>query len=183
MSYAYRIKLERLSSIVEQKGSWKTSLMDLLSASEMLALLKEELIQQGWQEIEGKLITDINGIQCELSADGSEVQAHLHSEVSVGHTVIGDSDDSHQLKQARLQQGLIEQNDKLQKEEQKSNRQLTEQLLGIETEVKGVIDKATHQAHAKALEIKASRLGEIKSIQSSHGVDGELEISIHVKLR
>ena len=39
-----------------------------------------------------------------------------------------------------------------------------------------------HQVHAQALEIKAARLGQIKSSQSQVSEDGILEVTIHVSL-
>lgn len=182
MSYAYRIKLESLTSTVEQKGQWQVNLMDILPLSEMQALLRSALLNLGWSEEDGTIVTEIDGIRCALSEEKMTVEAKISEEVFAEHTVVGDSDDSQTLRAARLEQGHEEHIKKLEKQESHVNRLLTQQLLMIEPKLKEVLDRATHEVHAQALKLKASRLGEVQSIKESTGEDGELEITIHVKV-
>ena len=182
MSYAYTIKLDRISGEVEQAGTWQANLMQILPSEEMRDLFREALISIGWQQEGDQIYTELDGIRCELGPNGSEIRAVLHQEIHVDQKVIGDSDDSPLLKEARIAEGKRKQTDKLERYKEEEMRKLTQRLLSIEDKVKNEIDLASHQVHAQALEIKAARLGQIKSSQSQVSEDGILEVTIHVSL-
>jgi hypothetical protein len=182
MSYAYKVKLERLTGVIEQAGVWQPSLMHILSSDEMAGLFRQALIDIGWIESAGHLSLEVDGIRCELATKGTEIRAVISEEVYAEQTVIGDTDDSPTLKKARLSEGKKRQADKLEKVKEAEIRKVTEKLMSIEAKVKAQMDLASHQTHAKALEIKAGRLGEIKSTQTQVAEDGTLEVTIHVNL-
>ena len=200
MSYAYKIKLERLSGEVCEKGTWKPSLMEILSPAEMKELFRDALIEQGWKCSEpveaveagttkgtarktASLSMEIEGIQCDFDEENCEIRAILVEEISVEQSVTADSDDNTVLKEARIQEGKRQQKQKLDTAKIDKARQLTAQLLSIESQVKAQIDLASHHAHAEALNIKAARLGDIQSTQSSVNAEGTLEVTIHVQMK
>ena len=182
MSYAYTIKLDQISGEVEQAGAWQSNLMNILPTEEMGEIFREKLIASGWDQDGDLVYTEIDGIRCELSSNGTEIRATLHQEVYVEQDVVGDSDDSPSLKEARINEGKRLQVEKLEKYKEEEIRKLTQRLLSIENKVKQQIDLASHQAHAQALEIKAARLGQIKSSRTQVSEDGTLEVTIHVNL-
>ena len=182
MSYAYRIKLDTLTSQVNQQGEWRASLMELLSPSEMEELFTESLLTQGWSEDEQGIFLELDVIRCDLTQEGAKIIATLNDEITIDHTVIGDSDDSAQLKRARIDEGQREQKRSLNKASEQKKRELSSRLIAIEPKIIKEIDHASHRAHAKALEVKAGRIGELISSKESCSDEGELEITIHVKL-
>ena len=182
MSYAYRIKLDKQSTQVEQTGEWSLSLLELLPPTEMRSLLLEALIDQGWQQDAQKIHIVLQGIRCELDEDELKVVASLHDEVSVEHTVVADSDDSSDLRRARLEQGKKDQERALQRASEGKSRELTARLMELEPLILEHINRASHQVHSAALKIKAGRLGKVISTKEESNDDGELELTIHVKL-
>ena len=184
MSYAYQIKLERATALVTETGTWKPNIMDILSRPEMEHLMRDELRMQGWDvDDQGRLHKEIDGVRCEVPVDLLEVRAVLSDEVSVGQTVIADSDDSDELLQKRLQAGEAQRDRALIEAQQERQRTLVAQLVSLEPSVNQELDHALHRAHARALEIKAAHMGEIQSVSRSQGENGELEMVIHVKVR
>ena len=191
MSYAYKIKLERLSGEVSQQGGWRPKLMEILTPNEMRDLFHEALQTLGWQsdqshedvDSKGHLYMEIEGVRCEFDEQELEIKAKLIETVHVEQSVTADSDDSATLKEARIQEGKRQQQQKLESAKIDKSRQLTAQLVSIEDKVKAQIDLASHQAHAEALKIKAARLGEIKSAHSSIDAEGTLEVTIHVQMK
>ena len=195
MSYAYKIKLERLSGEVNQEGTWRPNLMEILSPDEMKALFREALRELGWQSNAGSessrtdttekdhLSWVIDGVTCSFDEEQGVIKATVQETVYVEQTVTADSDDSAVLKQARIDEGKRQQKQKLESAKVDKSRQLTAQLVTIEKKIKAQIDQASHQTHAEALKIKAARLGEIKSSQSSVDAEGTLEVTIHVQMK
>ena len=195
MSYAYKIKLERLSGEVNQQGAWRPNLMEILSPDEMKALFREALQALGWKPQSSSASSDtdstvkeylslvIDGVNCIFDEEQGVIKAKVQETVYVEQTVTADSDDSTLLKQARIEEGKRQQKQKLENAKQDKSRQLTTQLVTIESKVKAQIDQASHQTHAEALKIKAARLGEIKSSQSTVDSEGTLEVTIHVQMK
>lgn len=186
MSYAYKIKLDRLSGEVSESGTWRPALMSILDECEMNDLFRVSLLEQGWiskDETRNLLQLEIDGVSCEYDSQLNEIKANLIDEVHVDHTVVVDSDDSASLKESRLAEGQRQQAQKLRDRQEMKARELTERLLNLEQQIKEQIDLASHSTHAKALKRRAERLGEIKSSQESVREDGTLEITIHVELK
>ena len=188
MSYAYKIKLKRLSGEVSQQGVWQPKLMEILSPNEMSKLFHEALQSLGWHSDQNsgdkeQLFIEIEGIRCEFDEEDFEIRAKLLETVYVEQSVSADSDDSATLKDARIQEGKRQQQQKLESAKIDKSRQLTAQLVSIEDKIKAQIDLASHQVHAEALKIKAARLGDIKSAQSSINDEGTLEVTIHVQMK
>ena len=191
MSYAYKIKLERLSGEVNQQGTWRPNLMEILSPDEMKALFREALQALGWQSDSSCTDTTekehlslvIDGVACIFDEKQGVIKAKVQETVYVEQTVTADSDDSALLKQARIEEGKRQQKQKLESAKLDKSRQLTAQLVTVENKIKAQIDQASHQTHAEALKIKAARLGEIKSTQSTVDAEGTLEVIIHVHMK
>lgn len=184
MSYAYRIKLPEATSVVVEEGVWRPTMMELLSPEEMEALAREALKGRGWDEDErGGLSREIEGVRCEVDPERLEVRARLSAEVSARHTVVADSDDSAVARAQRVEAGEREQAKKLRVAEELERRDLTRRLVALEPALRVELDAALHEAHAEALKVKASRMGEVRSISRTESESGALEVTIHVKLR
>jgi len=183
MSYAYQIKLDQVTAHVTEEGVWKPNLMEILTCEEMERLTREELISQGWEaDDQGRLHKEIEGVRCEVSSDELEVRAILSDEVSVTQTVTADSDDSEELLQMRISAGEAQRDRALKEAQQERQRAMVTQLVALEPEIHRELDHALHRAHARALEIKASKMGDIQSVSRSQSEEGELEVVIHVKV-
>lgn len=184
MSYAYKIKLPKATSIITETGVWKPTLMEILSSSEMEILMRTALKQYGWVEDEqGELSKEIQGEKCVVPHDCLEIRVALSGEVNATHTVVADSDDSADLRARRLEAGQAELDKQLRQAESQQRRILVQKLVELESTINQELDVALHQAHAQALEIKAAQMGEIRSISHREGESGELELTIHVKVR
>lgn len=182
MSYAYRIKLDTLSSQVHQTGEWSLSLLDLLPSEEMSALLVDTMRSQGWSQDDDGMFLELEGLRCELDLSELKIVTSLSDKVSIEHTVVADSDDSHELRQSRIEQGQKEQERALTRATESKNRELTARLMQIEPLILDHINLLSHHTHAEALKIKASQLGEIVSTQEISDDEGALELTIHIKL-
>ena len=183
MSYTYQIKLDQVTAHVTEEGVWRPNLMDILSSEEMESLTRAELLAQGWEiDHQGQLHKEIEGVRCEISTDQLEVRAMLSDEVSVIQKVTADSDDSEELLQKRIRAGEAQRDRALKEAQQERQRAMVAQLVALEPEINRELDHALHRSHARALEIKASRIGDIQSVSRSESEEGELEVVIHVKV-
>lgn len=184
MSYAYRIKLPEATSVVVEEGVWRPTMMEILSPEEMETLARDALKGRGWDEDEqGGLSREIEGVRCEVDPERLEVRARLSAEASARHTVVADSDDSAVARAQRVEAGEREQAKKLRVAEELERRDLTRRLVALEPALRVELDAALHEAHAEALKVKASRMGEVRSVSRTESESGALEVTIHVKLR
>ena len=184
MSYAYQIKLESATAQVTETGIWRPKIMEILSQAEMERLTREELCTGGWdRDHQGVLHKEIDGVRCEVPADLLEVRAVVSDQVRVRQTITADSDDIEEVLERRRQAGEKQRDRALIEAQRERQRILVTQLVSLEPLVNQELDHALHRAHARALEIKASRMGDIQSVSRSESETGELEMTIHVKVR
>lgn len=178
MSRGYRIRWAQpvwhnASTTVESGDaiSMDVGILEILPESEMLALLRERLAGAGWtKDDDGTMRTTISGVDVTLAADGRTVTASATASQGV---------EVRTTQQAEL-------NERLARASEGAKQQLTEkvakQIIGAEAEIREKVQGALQRVYVEALRRKAASMGEIESVLEGVGEDGELELTIKVKV-
>lgn len=155
----------------EDAISMDVGMLEILPEAEMLALLRERLAEAGWtREEDGRMRTRIGGVEVELAADGRSVTARASAskQVDVRSTVQAEVEG----RLERAQEGA----------KRELSREVAERIIRSEGEIREALQGALQRVYVEALHRKAASLGEIESVVSGEGADGELELTIKVKV-
>ncbi len=178
MSRGYRIRWAQpvwhsASTTVESGDaiSMDVGMLEILPEGEMLALLRERLAEEGWTPGEdGSMGTKVEGVEVKLAADGRTVTASATAKkgVSVRTTAKGELGE----RLERASEGAKRQ----------LSREVAAQIVGAEAEIRERVQGALQRVYVEALRRKAASMGEIESVLEGVGEDGELELTIKVKV-
>lgn len=190
MSRSYRIKVrETLRRVIRASDhvSSQLELLEILPPEQMAELLARELTGRGFKR-QGDLVSRKDKgvtITVELAGGTVTVQAESQQQVDLSSEkdgrVYDDARGPHaqQVKQqlreqlkASLEKDAARQQGELQK-------QVTDKLEGALADVRKELDQAVNRATAAALKLKASQMGQIKSL-SEDPASGSLTIVVEV---
>lgn len=174
MSRAYRVQQVRASARVEGGDSLALSLrlLDILQASEMNEILRDELLSAGWSAgPAGELSTTLaGGGVASLSRDGSEVTMRLSESREV--TVEG-------ADRAAASEALREASARV---ESRAKERAAAALDAQEPALRAAVGEVVQRVYVRALKLRASRMGAVESVDERLGDDGELELTIKVRV-
>jgi hypothetical protein len=159
MSRAYSVKQVQATAKVQGSDALALSLclLDILDAGEMAALLREELAAAGWVANDaGALQTTLeNGAEVTLSDDATEVVARL------AHT-----------REAAVRA----------REESRAAARAAQELDAVEPGLRAAVGEVVQRVYVRALKLRAARMGAVESVDERVGADGELELTIKVRV-
>lgn len=145
--------------------------LEILSEEEMLALLRAQLEKDGWSKgQDGALSRSFGEVTAELSPDGKSLTARAKAARDV--SARGTTDAEAQSKLGRASDSARAELDK----------KVAERLDKAEGDVRAAMQGALQRVYVEALQRKAASLGEIESMQEVRGQDGELELTIKVRV-
>ncbi len=178
MSRGYRIRWPQpvwhnASKTVESSDAiaMDVGMLDILPEGDMVAILREQLAAAGWQRCEdGAMRTTVGGVEVELDAEGRKVRASSSAQRKVAVRSQQEGELREQL--GRASEGA----------ERELSREVARQIISAEAEIRERIQGALQKVYIEALQRKAASMGEIESIISGVGEDGELEMTIKVKV-
>jgi FtsH ternary system domain X5 len=189
MSRAYRIAVtESLSRTIHAKDCVSTQLeiLEVLAPEEMAGLLAQELEKGGFEQHDGVLVRQQNGVTVTVDPTSGTVtvQTEGSDKVDLETERVGRAYDQAGPHAAAAKKSLTEQartelERQAQQEEEKLQSQVTDRL---ERELAGLrqeLDKAVNRATAEALKQKAARMGQIKEM-SEDPESGSLTIVVEV---
>jgi hypothetical protein len=178
MSRGYRIRLPQpvwkdVTARVESADAicMDVAVLEILPEAEMLALLRGRLEQDGWSKgQDGTLSKKFGEVTATLAADGRTVEV----KATAARTLTARSQTEQEANQKIEQQkgGA----------EKALARLIGERLGAAEGDIRGSVQAALQKVYVEALQRKAASLGEIESMQESRGADGELELTIKVRV-
>jgi hypothetical protein len=178
MSRGYRVRVpeptwRNTTTRVEQSDALAldVGMLSILSEGEMTELLRERLVEDGWsREGDGSLRRSFGDVSVELAPDGRTVTARASAGKDV--TVKATSE--------------VEANDKLARAAKSAERELTraaaERLGAAEADIRAALQAALQKVYVEALQRKAAAMGQIESVHEGRGDDGELELTIKVRV-
>jgi hypothetical protein len=188
MSRSYRIKVRQsLRRVIRASDhvSSQLELLEILPPEQMAELLAQELATRGFKRQGDQVVRKSKGVTIAVElADGTvTVQTQSQEQVDLSSEKDGRVYDSgvhaeqtkRQLReqlQASLDKDAARRQDELQK-------QVTDKLEGVLGDVRQELDQAVNRATAAALKVKASQMGQIKSLTEDPS-SGSLTIVVEV---
>jgi hypothetical protein len=178
MSRGYRISYpvptwRNVSAHVESADAvaMDVGLLDILPEAEMLALLRTRLRDDGWSQAgDGGLSRRFGDVTAELAPDGRTVTVRAVAARGVEARGTDDAQANSRLEQAKrdAQRDLA--------------KTVGKKLIAAEADVRASVQTALQKVYVEALKRKAASLGEIEGMQETRGADGELELTIKVRV-
>lgn len=145
--------------------------LEILPEAEMVALLRAELERAGWSKgQDGSLSRSFGEVTAELAPDGRTLTARATAAREV--TARGTTE-----AEARNRLGRAEET-----AEKELGKAVAERLDRAEGDVRAAVQAALQRVYVEALQRKAASLGEVESMQETRGADGELELTIKVRV-
>lgn len=177
MSRGYRVRMPvptwRTTTRVERSDALAldVGLLSILSEGEMTELLRERLAEDGWsREADGSMRRTFGDVRVELAPDGRTVTARA----SAGKDVKVQANSENEAR------------DRLARAEKHAEGQLmraaAERLGAAEGEIRGALQAALQKVYVEALQRKAAAMGQVESVHEGRGSDGELELTIKVRV-
>lgn len=174
MSRAYSVRQVQATARVEGGDTLALSLclLDILDASEMAALLREELAALGWRpDTQGDLsITLDGGAVATLSRDASEVSLRLDT---LGE-VTAKGDDRAQAEAAAEAARA--------RAAARASERAAKDLDAQEPALRAAVGEAVQRVYVRALKRRAASMGQVESVDERVDADGELELTIKVRV-
>jgi hypothetical protein len=189
MSRSYRIRVRQtLRRVIRASDhvSSQLELLEILPPEQMAELLAKELTGRGFKQQGAAVVRNAKGVTITVQLDTGEVTvaAQSQQQVELSSEKDGRVYDEQSAGAAQLRQQLREQlQAALEKdaEHQQSElqKQVTDKLEGALADVRKELDQAVNRATAAALKLKASQMGQIKSL-SEDPASGSLTIVVEV---
>jgi hypothetical protein len=148
-------------------------MLEILPEAEMAALLRARLADDGWSEEQdgsGSMARQFGAVKVTLSPDARTVTARATVSREVKVRVTSEADATSKLQQASK------------KAERDLAREAVDRLGAAEAEIRAGLQAALQRVYVEALQRKAAAMGEIESVHEGRGADGELELTIKVRV-
>lgn len=178
MSRGYRIAWQQpvwrqASERVEARDEicMDVGLLDILPEADMLALLRQRLADDGWsRDGDGGMSRRFGEVTVTLAPDGRSLTARAAQARDV--VARGTTDQGAKDQLARLGKAA----------EQDLAREVARRITAVEGDVRASVQAALQKVYVEALQRKAAAMGEVESVVESRGADGELELTIKVRV-
>ena len=178
MSRGYRVRLpvpswRNTTTRVERSDALAldVGLLAILSEGEMTELLRERLAEDGWSRAaDGSMRRSFGEVSVELAADGRTVTARATAGKEVKVRAISETEANERLARAAKSA------------ESELSREAAEQLGAAEADIRAALQGALQKVYVEALQRKAASLGQVESVHEGRGADGELELTIKVRV-
>ncbi len=192
MSQLFRIQLKTTVSreiTASDSVSYPLELTEILPPSEMLDLLRQSLIDQGWTEDDDGRLSNIGSVGETLVIDlenktlvaSLDSTKNVSAEVSIDQTIDAwEKEDAQSYGKSLLDEKVQSVEGKLNNESNQLQQNLTQQLIDSEQQRMQLINEAVQDVYRDALTRKAGQLGEIVSVNESTNSSGEYELVIKV---
>lgn len=173
MSRGYRIRLFEATAVAESEDQFgmDLALLDILPAQDMVALVRDELKKAGWRPTkDGGMATVIEGASVKLEPDGSKITVQTRETKKVtGRAASQASAKNSAQKSATAAKDELA-------------RAVTKKLMRVEPAIREQVQKVLQKVYVEALQQKARALGEVESIDERRDSNGELELTIKIKV-
>lgn len=178
MSRGYRVRMpeptwRNVSTQLESVDAiaMDVGLLEILPEAAMVELLRERLAEDGWQRGEdGVMRRSFGGVEAELAADGRSVTVRASATQDV--TARGNTEAEAAARLERIRKTAATELAKA----------AAQRIVASEPEVRAALQGALQRVYVEALQRKAASLGHIESVHEGRSDDGELELTIKVRV-
>ena len=178
MSRGYRVRMpepvwRNVTSHVESVDAiaMDVGLLEILPEAAMVELLRERLAEDGWQRgADGAMTRSFGEVAVTLAPDGRSVTAT--AKVGRDVQVRGESEADAATRLARATKTA----------ERDLTRAASKRLGAAEAEIRATLQAALQRVYVEALQRKAASMGQVESVHEGRGDDGELELTIKVRV-
>ncbi len=189
MSRAYRIRVKESIShdvVASDEICSDLEILEILPADQMSDLLKGELQGRGYEEKEGKMVKEQNGIRISVDTKSGEVsiKSEMTETITVecekegyGYDDVGPSKQT--IEKFLSDQAKAEAQRRAEKQKEIVQNEAAEKLEGIMGDVRKELNDAVNSVTREALKRKAASLGTIKEM-SEDPEAGSLTIKVEV---
>lgn len=146
-------------------------MLEILPEGAMTALLREQLAAAGWsEEKDNSMARQFGEVAVTLSPDGRTVTVRAAASKQVTTRATSEAQAASKLDAAgkRAERDLAQ--------------EVARRLGAHEGEIRGELQAALQKVYAEALRQKAASMGQIESVHEGRGADGELELTIKVRV-
>ena len=189
MSRSYRIKVrETLRRIIRASDhvSSQLELLEILPPEQMAELLAKELAGRGFVREGNQSVRKSKGVTITVDLDAGSVTVQAESQVKADLSSEKEGrvyDDENGPQAQKIREQLREQiKAGLEKDAARQaselQKKVTDKLEGALADIRQELDQAVNKATAAALKVKASQMGQIKSV--SEDASGSLTIVVEV---
>jgi hypothetical protein len=189
MSRSYRLRVrETLRRVIRASDhvSSQLELLEILPPEQMGELLAKELADQGFERRGNQAVKKRKDVTITVELDSGNVTVSAESQQKVElaaekHRVVYDESRSQRSSaEAQLREEARQSLEKdADKQRQELQKQVTERLEGELADLRQELDRAVNRATAAALKVKASQLGQIKTL-TEDPASGSLTIVVEV---
>lgn len=176
MSRAYRVSVSESERKIIRGGDHVSTcieLLEVLPREEMAAMLREALIELGFEAKDGPLVRQAGDVTVSIDPMSGKVTvtAEISEEVDLEQKATGWGDEDYGAEgRQKVEENLRKQAEQGLKrqaaaKENKLTEKATEQLEAVLRDLQGELDGVVNKVTAAALKKKAAQLGEIKEIQ------------------
>ncbi len=189
MSRAYRIRVkESISRDLSASDEICSDLeiLEILPGEQMSDLLKGELQGRGYEEKEGKMVKEQNGVEIAVDTNSGEVSIKAEKKETVkietekegyGYDDVGPNEGT--IKKSLSEQAKADLERRAQKQQERVQAEATEKLEGVMGDVRKELNDAVNSVTREALKRKAASMGQIKEM-SEDPEAGSLTIKVEV---
>jgi hypothetical protein len=189
MSRSYRVSVrESVSKVIKAEDSVSTQieLLEILSPEQMAGLLAAELQQHGFEEKDGQMVREEDGVK--IAVDTCSGTVTVSSEKAESTRVEGERhgrayDDigphAGQVREGLRQEVQKDIDKKVEEKTTSLQGKVTDRLEGKLGDLQCELDQVTNKVTADALKIKAAQMGQIKEI-TEDPLSGSMTIVLEV---
>jgi len=178
MSRGYRIRTPApqwrtttTTASSEDSCAMDVGVLEILPEAEMLELLRGRLAEEGWKrDADGGMSRSFGQVSARLTPDGRSVEAKVVATREVSARGVTDAEAKAQLRGAEKAA------------EAELARTASARLQAAEGDIRAAVQGALQKVYVEALQRKAAALGSVESVQETRGADGELELTIKVRV-
>jgi hypothetical protein len=145
--------------------------LEILPEAAMADLLRQRLAEDGWSKgQDGSMSRSIGEVTVTLSPDARTVTARATVARDVKVRVQTDADSTAPLAKAS------------ERAKREVEQAVAQKLGKAEADIRAGVQAALQKVYVEALQKKAAAMGEIESMHEGRGPDGELELTIKVRV-
>jgi DNA anti-recombination protein RmuC len=190
MSRSFRIKVrETLRRVIRASDhvSSQVELLEILPPEQMGELLAKELVARGFVRDGDRVVRKSKGVTIAVEREQGTVTVQTESQQNVDWSSEKEGRVDEDVRGPHAQQVLQELRGQLKESLEKDaarrqnelQKQVSDKLEGALANVRQELDQAVNRATAAALKVKASQMGQIKSL-SEDAASGSLTIVVEV---
>lgn len=186
MSLSYRVTLQVCEVVsADDKTVHQLDLREVLDGEEMKDLLREKMLERGFEEQDGKLVRQQEGgetLTLDLESMELTTELELESEVKGKVETWGDAESRANAKRQAESRAQNQADALIERGQRDAQSKVSSQLAAGESERLEEMNQVLQEVYSEALKRKARRMGEVVEQYEGTNERGEYELVIKVEV-